>query len=500
MVPINRRQFIGTGLAGLGNLAFLQGLPPLTAQDVRVNPNRVQLNADIEPLVRLIEETPQNRLLEEVAARIRQGTSYQDILSALMLAGVRGIRPRPVGFKFHAVLVVWSAHQAAQAAADADRWLPLFWGLDYFKSSQAANQREGGWVMVPVNDAGLPPGHQARQRFIEAMDSWDEEGADRAITSFVRAAGATEVIETFWRLGARDFRSIGHKAIFVANGSRTLHAIGWRHAEPIMRSLAYALLANEGQNPSRNDLEPDRPGRENARRLAKIRASWQRGRVDSAATTALLATLRTGSWSDASEAVVDILNREVDPASVWDAVFLGAGELLMRQPGIVGIHCVTTANALYHGYQTSGSDETRRFLTLQAASFMPLFREAMRRRGAIGDQRIDTLDVMKPEGTGTDAINEILADVSRDRMSAARKTLALLGAGQAEPLMDAARRLIFVKGRDSHDYKFSSAALEDFYHVTPAWRNRFLATSMFNLHGSQDRDNDLIRRARAALG
>jgi hypothetical protein len=66
--------------------------------------------------------------------------------------------------------------------------------------------------------------------------------------------------------------------------------------------------------------------------------------------------------------------------------------------------------------------------------------------------------------------------------------------------MAAARRLIFTKGRDSHDYKFSSAALEDFYHTTPAWRNRFLASSVFWLKGSGERDNELIGRARTALG
>jgi hypothetical protein len=65
--------------------------------------------------------------------------------------------------------------------------------------------------------------------------------------------------------------------------------------------------------------------------------------------------------------------------------------------------------------------------------------------------------------------------------------------------MTAGRRLTFNKGRDSHDYKFSSAALEDFYHTSPTWRNRYLATSMFNLHGSQDPDNGLIKRTRAAL-
>ena len=84
------------------------------------------------------------------------------------------------------------------------------------------------------------------------------------------------------------------------------------------------------------------------------------------------------------------------------------------------------------------------------------------------------------------AVAEIFADASRDRMLAARKTLALLEANRdnARPLMAAGRRLVFSKGTDSHDYKFSSAALEDFYHISPAWRNRFLASTMFHLKGS----------------
>jgi len=57
--------------------------------------------------VRLIEDTPREKLLEEVAARIKKGLSYREVLAGLLLAGVRNVQPRPsVGFKFHAVLVV----------------------------------------------------------------------------------------------------------------------------------------------------------------------------------------------------------------------------------------------------------------------------------------------------------------------------------------------------------------------------------------------------------
>src|SRR5262249_24603730 len=158
----------------------------------------------------------------------------------------------------------------------------------------------------------------------------------------------------------------------------------------------------------------------------------------------------------------------------------------MRQPGIVGVHCVTSVNALHFGYQTSTNEDTRKMLLLQAGAFLALFRTAMLGRGQLRNLRIDTLEPVAPDGFGAAAIEGIFAEVSNDRVLAAQKSLALLRNNEAaaQPLIAAGRRLIFTKGRDSHDYKFSSAALEDFYHATPAWRDRFLATSMFFLRGS----------------
>jgi hypothetical protein len=504
----DRRNFLkraaGLGaLAGVADLAFLNNLPPLAAQDVQLPRAMVRLSPDIEPLVRLIEETPRDRLLEAVADRIRGGTAYQPLLAALMLAGVRGIRPRPVGFKFHAVLVVNSAHLAAQNAEDRDRWLPLFWALDNFKSSQERNRQEGDWVMPPVQENQLPSTTaQAAALFRESMDNWDEEGADRAIAVLARGASANEVYELLWRYGARDFRDIGHKAIFAANSYRTLQAIGWRHGEPIVRSLAYAMLQHEGGNPAQRDAEPDRPWRDNLHRARAIRADWQLGRPSAEAGSGLLAALRTGAPGDACDAIVSALNDRISPASLWDALFLCAGELLMRQPGVVGLHTVTTMNALHFAYQTSANDETRRLVLLQAAAFLPMFRQAMISRGQLAAGRLDTLEAAAPAAQGPQAVEEIFAALGQnDRTTAARKTLAVLRESpqQVHAIMATARRLVFAKGNDSHDYKFSSAALEDFFNVSPAWRDRFLAGSMFWLRGPSGPDSPVLQRTRQAL-
>ena len=85
-------------------------------------------------------------------------------------------------------------------------------------------------------------------------------------------------------------------------------------------------------------------------------------------------------------------------------------------------------------------------------------------------------------------------------MNAAKKIRQYLNdAGKVQDLMNAARRLIFLKGQNAHDYKFSAGVLEDYFNVSPAWRGHFLATSVFNLKGSGERDNPLVERTRAAL-
>lgn len=486
-------------LASLGDLSFLAGLRPVGAAEAAVGPGQVRLRPEIEPLVRLLEETPRARALEAVASEIRKGTSYQELLAALMLAGVRNIKPQPVGFKFHAVLVVNSAHQASLASPDSDRWLPFFWAVDAFKGSQEQDVREGDWTMAALEDGRLPPATAAGQRFTEAMDRWDEAGADVAVAQLARTAGANEIFELLWRYGARDFRDIGHKAIYVANAHRTLQTIGWQHAEPVLRSIAFALLTHSGPNPAQADDPADRPWRRNVERVREVKDGGRAGRRDPALAADLLAALRSASPDEASAKVVELLNRGASVASLWDGVLTGAGELLVRQPGLLGIHCVTSANALRYAAETTGKDETRLLLLMQGAAFMTMFRQAMKLDGKDGP-RLDQLPPAEQAGTGTAAIEAIFDAVSRDRMEAARRTLAYLNAGGSAPeLLTAARRLIFLKGNNAHDYKFSSAALEDYYHVGPELRNTYLAGSMFNLRGSAQPDNPLVARTRAAL-
>ncbi len=502
-----QRQFLATAAGGglllSGGLEFFARLPAVSAAEASLPASLVKLDTGIEPTVRLLEETPREKLLEEVGSRIKAGLSYRQVLAALLLAGVRNVQPRPqVGFKFHAVLVINSAHLASLASPDSDRWLPIFWALDRFKSAQEETLKTSGWRMSAVNEEKVPPGDKAREAFIRAMDAWDEPAADAAAAALARHASRNECFELFARYGSRDFRDIGHKAIYVSNSFRTLECIGWHHAEPVLRSLAYALLKYDGENPSTADAAPDRPGRKNAERVKKIRPDWQTGKPSDEATAGLISTFRTASDEQTCDAVVDALNGGLAVESVHDAILSASCELLMRKVGIVSLHSVTSSNALRYAYETCADPQLRLMLLLQNAAFVPLFRQAAGVQEKPGVVRIDRFDPAEAaKGDASEAVAGIFADAGRDRLSAARKALAYLDqAGDPGELMHAARRLVFLKGNDAHDYKFSSAVLEDYGHVSPHWRNRYLAASLFYLPGSGAPDNALVGRARAALG
>jgi hypothetical protein len=169
----------------------------------------------------------------------------------------------------------------------------------------------------------------------------------------------------------------------------------------------------------------------------------------------------------------------------------------MQAPGILSLHAMTFTNAAHYAFQRAQSDETRRLLLLQNAAFMPLYRGAPRPDAPL---RIDRLEPLAPVAAGHEAIAEIFAEISTDRLAAARKVLAYLQANpDARPFADAARRMVFLKGRDSHDYKFSSAVLEDHEQLSAAARDRLLAASVFYFKGAGEKENDLVKRTRAAF-
>jgi hypothetical protein len=495
-IRFSRRQLM---IGGSTALLVAPWLKPLSAGDVQLQADSVRFQPGIEPLVRLIEETPRESLLIEVAKRIRSGVPYTEWLAATLLAGIRNVQPRPnVGFKFHCVMVMHAAHQATQAARDEHRWFPLFWAMDYFKSCQQQDRNEGDWTMTAVDPQSLPA-TQALSELRAALDQWDVEKGDRAAAAAACSASPAQLLELFARYGSRDFRNIGHKAIWVAGAFRTLEVIGWQHAEPVIRSLTFALLNHSGEaNPAQNDLAADRSGKVNWELARDMPSASDPGKIDDGYAQDWLIAARKENPTNLARLTAEGMQKGIPAVTLYDGIFGAASELVMRQPAIVPLHAVTSSNALHYLQRTVSNDALRSWLILQNAAFIGHFREAAEQRGKLSSANLLEMPESNQLALNVDSIFELLGE---DKNAGSAAILRYIDQGNdLAALLRRARELVLLKGTDSHDYKFSSAIFEDYQYCSPQWQKKVLAAAAHLLPHAKQADNGLKSRIVEAFG
>src|SRR5689334_13123715 len=83
-----RRHFLQTtataGAAlGLGDFAALGPLGPANADEAKVKPDLIRFSPDIEPVVKLIVETPRAKCIPVMVDQLRNGLPYPRFLAAL---------------------------------------------------------------------------------------------------------------------------------------------------------------------------------------------------------------------------------------------------------------------------------------------------------------------------------------------------------------------------------------------------------------------------------
>jgi hypothetical protein len=481
---MNRRMFIHTaGAAGLGLTSRLGLSEP---------------GGSVDMLLKLLEDSPRERVPRELARLIRDGLRYEDLLIALSLAATRNVQPYPdVGFKYHAVMVLRSIHSATQALVANEKWLPLVWAVDYFKETQAQERAASGWHMPAPSAAATAASSvdAARRALVTALDKWDREAADAAIVRYARSASTDEIFSVLFHYGTRDLREIGHKAITVSNAHSLvkLFGNGSQQAEPILRSTVAALVNSEGEpNPATHDLREDRPGRLNRERLHQVPRSWKQGHDDPSARVDLRAALYHVSADDAGKVVVEMFQRGLSADAIWQVLFDTSAELLMHQPGIVSLHSQTSANALHYAYGNCEDEQTQQLALLQCASFVAMFREMTHTTAADF-----SLQNLQPQAGPQAAppVEEIFADLSAHRREqAVQKSFSYLhSGGDAGSLIAAARHHLVYGAVEAHDYKFAEAVFDNYAQFPDAqWRSRFLSAGMAYFKAPRERPVPIV--------
>jgi len=492
-------------LLGMGSAVLLG------RADAQVTPDMVQFRPEIEPLVRLMEITPRERCAEMLVEQLRRGVSYRQLLAALFLAAIRNVNPQPPGFALHSVFIIHAAHLLAMEAPPDSRLLPLFYALDNFKTSQDrdSKQTNGDYVMRPIAGS-LPGADRAADELKAAMEAWDQERAERAAAGMARHGSAAAAFQLLRRYGARDYRNIGHKAIYVANASRTLETIGWQHAEPVLRSLVLALLDFGKDRKVDGYAFEDQCYLANAARVkagfGKLSASpWTASDSDPSAVRALWEAIRSTSPEEAcAEAGKRLVGGTAGANSVWDAVHLSAAELAMRgapAATIQGIHTVSAVNGLHHAYVACGDPSLQFLLVLQGVGWVGQFRKLVESRA--DRQRAFSIMDMEPLGEGGPQdrrIEETFAAVPSKVDEAASRVMKLAtDPGSRQAFLSAAVRTTLAKGDEVHFYKFLAAILEDTALVGVQWQPRFLAASVHYMKGPSNAEPIAIKRAREAM-
>ena len=482
----------------------------LTRAEAEVTPEILRFRPEIEPLAALIERTPREKCAEMAVDQFRRGASYRQFMAALFLAGIRNVNPRPPGFALHCVFVIHAAHLISLEAPADSRLLPLFYALDNFKTAQDRDARaaSGDYTMRALRGP-LPPPERAAAEFTAAMEAWDIEGGERAVVALARHRSPAEVFEMLWRYGARDYRNIGHKAIYVANAARTLHVIGWQHAEPVLRSLVLALL-DFGREQDVNGYALDNQCyAANLKRardtFSKLGNDWAAERPDAAETRRMVELIRESPPEEAcADVAARIVKGKATAAPVWDAVHLAAAELRMRvrgNAGIVALHAVTAANGLRHSYIAAASAQERYLLLLQAVGWMAQFRTFAGAREQ--DLRPFPITAMEPHVEDAPlerALEEIFAGVRSNPDASAARVFRLasdLAARQA--FLNGALGYTLAKADEVHYYKYLAALVEDIPLASPEFQPHLAAAVVYYIKGSADPEPAPMKRAREAL-
>lgn len=452
-------------------------------------------DGNLGPLAEQLRACTRDGALDVAAKAIRAGADVKAMLGATFQAGVYDVRPRHVGGKLHAVMVVESVFRLAAATDRQSAWLLALWNLDDFKRCQELDRQEGDWVMPPRPTVSLAGEAVARREFLAAMDAWDDERADRALVGLIPSQTLESMFEILWPLAARSYVNIGHKMIYAVQTRRVLERLGWGSAEPALRSLVHALL----HQPSGREEDVFQHSREIA---ASLPGRLPEGMEDPAHGRGILAELRALDSLSAQKRVTRALGEGVGAGTVWDALRAWASELFLRrlksQPAndraaLLPVHSVTVINALGYAWRTTRSEATRRLLLLQAAGWLPRLRDDLIAIVGLGppSRVIDDL------GRGVDERDvpvDLLQNPTPDAMRVRLRDPRRLSAYEPALIAHLARKAV-----EDHQHKYAAAIFEESRLVHASWAPSLLACAVPYLPGKAEAETEVCRRSLRAM-
>ena len=394
--PLNRREFladvgkgmlvasVGSGLAS--ELGLTSGLAAETAESLEFGA--------LEPLVRLMQETPPAGIVSALVGKIKSGTSLRDLVAAGALANARTFGGEDyVGF--HTVMALAPAlHMSAELPTERQP-LPV---LKVLYRNTNRIQEHGGRaseVLHAVAPVPLAEGRAGSEVLREAIHRKDATGAEQTLATLAQRS-ADEAFNDLLHT-VQEMPEV-HRIVLPYRSWDLLDLIGKEHAQTLLRqSVRYCVRAESWSQHAEQTEKPRALLPQLLDRHHLLDRAPGARVADDHWIEEMSATIFKSTPEQAAEAAAAALEEGFAPAQIGEAISLAANQLILRDMGrtprdevankpigsvhgdSIGVHACDSANAWRNLARVSNARNTFACLILGA------YQVALDRVGRGGD-------------------------------------------------------------------------------------------------------------------
>jgi hypothetical protein len=356
MMNRTRREFlaeIGQGMlvASVGAaIAADLGLAPAFAKD---SPEALTFG-DREPLVRLLQDTPADKLLPIVVGKIKDGTDLKTLVAAAALANARTFGGQDYD-GYHCFMALLPSLQMSQEMPKEQQALPV---LKVLYRNTARMQGAGGHtheVLHPIAPAELPKGRDGAEVLQEQTRKHDIPAAEGTFAALAHGSADDAFNDLLYSV--QDEMNV-HRVVLVWRAWATLDLTGREQAHTLLRQ-SVRFCCTEG-NRALAEIYTLLPKLLDQYKLAGKEVGKRK--MDGPWVEKMAETIYGGGRAKAADAVAAALAEGISPEDIGEAMSLAANRLVLCDPGrtkadgsgkpigsvhgaSVGVHASDSANA-----------------------------------------------------------------------------------------------------------------------------------------------------------
>ncbi len=444
----------------------------------------------LEPLVRMMQETPIDRFLPRLAAEFRDGKTLAQLVSAGAFANARTFGGEDY-IGFHTMMALSPALHMSRELSGPMQALPVFKVLYRNTARIQAHGGRTGEVLHPVEAAAVPEGQNPGEYIRGLVRAKDTATAERALASIAHGSAADAFNAVLCAI--QDNAEV-HRVVMPYRAWDLLGVVGMEHAHTLLRqSIHYCVRAETGQSGAAWDAPRTLLPKllEEHRLLA---ATPGNRRADAAWIDGLSATIFKSSPEQAAAAVAAALAEGFSVRDIGEAVSLTANQLVLRDHGrtpreevagkpvgsvhgdSIGVHACDSANA-WRNMALVGNSRNA-FSCLIVGAFQAAY-DRINRGGDFKEWEPLPIQRHLDEVKSTDAAallaeaGEAIQGNLQGKASAVVHRYGLLG-HDPRPVFDLMLRHAVSEDGALHAEKFYRTVSEEFAAATPAFKWRHL--------------------------